>query len=193
MDLRRIAAAKITDPLMPFLSRAGLTPDILTWIGLVITLGAGVFIALDNLMVGGLLILFSGLFDILDGALARYSNKSTRFGAVLDSTFDRLSEGIIFFGLVILYSNSGHSTEILLVFVVMICSFLTSYIRARAEGLGIECKTGLFTRTERVIVLAIGLIFNLVMFALILLTMFTVVTVIQRLFHVWRETKRNKS
>jgi CDP-diacylglycerol---glycerol-3-phosphate 3-phosphatidyltransferase len=192
MDLRRIAAAKITDPLMPFLSKVGLTPDILTWIGLAITVAAAVFIAIGNLLAGGLLILFSGLFDILDGALARYSNKSTRFGALLDSTFDRLSEGIIFLGLVILYSNGAHSVEILLIFVVMICSFLTSYIRARAEGLGMECKTGLFTRTERVIVLAIGLVFNQVLLALILLAVFTVITVIQRLFHVWQETKRNK-
>jgi CDP-diacylglycerol--glycerol-3-phosphate 3-phosphatidyltransferase len=192
MDFRRLVAAKITDPLMPFLSRVGLTPDILTWIGLAITVVAGVFIAVGNLLVGGLFILFSGLFDILDGALARYSKKSTTFGALLDSTFDRLSEGIIFFGLVILYSNGDHSVEILLIFVVTICSFLTSYIRARAEGLGLECKTGLFTRTERVIVLAIGLVFNQVLLALILLAIFTFVTVVQRLFHVWQETKRNK-
>ncbi len=98
MDLRRIAAAKITTPLVPFLSRLGISPDILTWIGLLITAGAAAAIAINYLLLGGLLILFSGLFDILDGALARYSNKSTVFGALLDSTFDRLSGGITIFG-----------------------------------------------------------------------------------------------
>ena len=193
MDFRRFAAAKITTPLVPFINRLGISPDVLTWIGLLITAGAAAAIATNYLLLGGLLVLFSGLFDILDGALARYSNKSTVFGALLDSTFDRLSEGLLFLGLVILYLNGGHSLEIVLIVVVLVCSFLISYIRARSEGLGIECKTGLFTRTERVILLALGLLLNQILIALILLAVFTVVTVIQRLIHVWQQTKTNKT
>jgi len=189
-DFRKTVATSITGPLLPFLSRIGLTPDILTWIGLGINIIAAGIIATNHLITGGILVLFSGLFDILDGALARFTNRSTRFGALLDSTFDRLSEAFILFGILILYIRDVHILEILLIFGVMIGSFLTSYIRARAEGLGIECKTGLFTRAERVIILALGLMLNQILIALIILAVFAFVTVIQRLVHVWQETKR---
>jgi CDP-diacylglycerol--glycerol-3-phosphate 3-phosphatidyltransferase len=190
MDFHKFAAEKITSPMVPLLSRIGLTPNILTWIGLVIIIAAATMVATQNLIIGGLLVLLSGLFDILDGALARYSHKTTRFGALLDSTFDRLSEGLLLLGILALYLNGEHNLEILLVFVVMICSFLISYIRARAESLGIDCKNGLFTRTERVIILAIGLIVNQLAITLIILAVFTFVTVIQRLAHVWQQTKK---
>jgi len=189
MDIRKIAATKITDPLVPFLDKIGLSPNSLTSIGFVITIIAAVFIAIGNFLIGALLILFAGLFDILDGALARYAKKSTRFGALFDSTLDRLSEGILFVGLVVFYSNGVHTLEIILLFVVMIFSFLISYIRARAEGLNIDCQTGLFTRTERVLLLALGLLVDQVLIALILLALFTFVTVIQRVFHVWKNTR----
>ena len=189
-DFRKTVATSITGPLLPFLSRIGLTPDILTWIGLGINIIAAAIIATNHLISGGILVLFSGLFDILDGALARFTNKSTRFGALLDSTFDRLSEAFILFGILILYIKDVHVLEILLIFSVMIGSFLTSYIRARAEGLGIECKTGLFTRAERVIILALGLMLNQILIVLIILAVFAFITVIQRLVHVWQETKR---
>ena len=190
MDIRKIAATKITDPLVPFLDKIGLTPNALTSIGFVITIIAAVFIAIGNFLIGALLILFAGLFDILDGALARYAKKSTRFGALFDSTLDRLSEGILFVGLVVFYSNGVHMLEIILLFVVMIFSFLISYIRARAEGLNIDCQTGLFTRTERVLLLALGLLVDQVLIALILLALFTFVTVIQRVFYVWKNTRQ---
>ena len=190
MDLRKFAATKITGPLIPLLSKTGLTPDILTWIGLFINIIAAAVIALNHLLVGGILVLFSGLFDLLDGALARYNNKTTRFGALLDSTFDRLSEALVLIGILILYLNGEHTLEILLIFGVLVASFLISYIRARAESLGIECKTGLFTRAERVIILALGLMIDQVLITLIVLAVFTIVTVIQRLVHVWRQTKK---
>ena len=147
-------------------------------------------VALNHLLIGGVLVLVAGLFDILDGALARFTNRTTRFGALLDSTFDRLSEALLLFGLLILYLNSDYTIEILLIFGVMVGSFLISYIRARAEGLGIECKTGLFTRAERVIILALGLIVNQVLIALIILAVFTFITVVQRLVHVWQQTRK---
>jgi CDP-diacylglycerol--glycerol-3-phosphate 3-phosphatidyltransferase len=190
MDFHKFAAEKITSPMVPLLNKIGLTPNILTWIGFAIIIVAAAMVATNNLLIGGLLVLLSGLFDILDGALARYAHKATRFGALLDSTFDRLSEGLLLLGILALYLNGEHNLEILLVFVVMICSFLISYIRARAESLGIDCKNGLFTRTERVIILAIGLILNQVMITLIILAVFTFITVIQRLVHVWQQTKK---
>jgi len=192
-DLRKIFAERITGPIVPFLYRLGLTPDLVTWIGLVINVIAAATIATNHLLIGGILVLFSGLFDILDGALARFTGKSTRFGALLDSTFDRLSEAFILFGILFLYSFDVHIIEILLIFWVMTGSFLTSYIRARAEGLGMECKSGLFTRAERVIILALGLILNQVLIVLVILAIFVFVTVVQRMVYVWKQTKSNAS
>ena len=189
MDLRKFAAAKITGPLVPCLSKTGLTPDILSWVGLVISATAAALIALNHLLIGGVLVLVAGLFDILDGALARFTNHTTKFGALLDSTFDRISEALLLAGLLVLYLNNTQTIEIPLIFGVMVGSFLISYIRARAEGLGIECKTGLFTRAERVIILALGLMVNQVLIALIVLAVFTFITVIQRIVHVWRQTR----
>jgi CDP-diacylglycerol--glycerol-3-phosphate 3-phosphatidyltransferase len=196
MDFRRIIANKITKPLMPAISKTGLTPDTLTWIGLIINITAAAMIALGHLLIGGLLVLFSGLFDILDGALARYINKTTKFGALLDSTLDRLSEGILLFGLLVYNIIGANVLELYLIFGVLIGSFLVSYIRARAEGLGIECKVGLFTRTERVILLALGLIFSFIPYVLVvilmILALFSFVTVVQRLVHVYIHTRKQE-
>jgi CDP-diacylglycerol--glycerol-3-phosphate 3-phosphatidyltransferase len=166
----------------------------LTWCALAISLIAGVAIATNHPIIGGILVLLSGLFDILDGSLARLTNQSTRFGALLDSTFDRISDAAILLGILVLYIQSGGTLEILLSFLALIFALLTSYVRARAEGIGISCPVGLFTRTERVIILAFGLLFSplckiTVLIALLLLVVFGLVTVVQRLVYVWRQTK----
>ena len=189
MDFRRIISNRITGPLVPFLSKIGLTPDAVTWIGLVINLAAAAVIALGHLLTGGILLIVAGLFDILDGALARYSNKTTTFGAILDSTFDRLSEAALLCGLLVYSVLNGYSTELYLIFAVLVFSFLVSYVRARSEGMGIECRVGLFTRAERVIILALGLLLNQVLIALIVLALFSFFTFGQRMFHVYRKTK----
>jgi CDP-diacylglycerol--glycerol-3-phosphate 3-phosphatidyltransferase len=188
MDFRKTLSNKITGPLVPALNKIGLTPNIITWLALIINILAAVAAATNYLLASGLLVLFAGLFDILDGALARYANKTTRFGALMDSTFDRFSEAIVLFGL--LYVNVGKTMEIWLIFIVMIFSFLISYIRARSEGLDIENKTGLFTRTERVIILALGLIVNQVLITLVILAIFTFITVIQRLVYAYIQTQK---
>jgi CDP-diacylglycerol--glycerol-3-phosphate 3-phosphatidyltransferase len=190
MDFRKTLSNKITGPLVPALNKIGLTPNIITWLALIINILAAVAAATNYLLASGLLVLFAGLFDILDGALARYANKTTRFGALMDSTFDRFSEAIVLFGLLYLYVNVGKTMEIWLIFIVMIFSFLISYIRARSEGLDIENKTGLFTRTERVIILALGLIVNQVLITLVILAIFTFITVIQRLVYAYIQTQK---
>jgi CDP-diacylglycerol--glycerol-3-phosphate 3-phosphatidyltransferase len=131
-------------------------------------------------------VLVAGLCDILDGALARYKGKTSKFGAVLDSTFDRISEAAVLFGLIYLYSQSGNLLLVSLSASAIIFSFLISYVKARAEGLGLSCEVGLFTRTERVLVIAGGLILNLVWIALIILALFSFITTIQRLVHVYQ-------
>ena len=192
-DIRRDLAYRITSPIVGILSKSGVTPNILTLANLVLNIVAAYVIASGHFLLGGVLILGSGLFDLLDGALARFTKQTTKFGAVLDSTVDRVSEAATLCGLLIWYvQQEGASPEIILVLVVLIGSFLVSYIRARAEGLGWQCQVGLFTRAERVIVLAIGLMMariwvHSVFVALCVLAVFVSVTVVQRLVHLWRQ------
>ena len=193
-DLRRMAARRITEPLNAALVKSRLKPNTLTWFALAMSLIAAVTIATNHLFIGGFLVLLSGLLDILDGALARLTNQATRFGALLDSTFDRISDAIILLGLLVLYIRTWGPTEIVLIFLALTVSLLTSYVRARAEGLGINCPIGLFTRTERVIILALGLLLSplykfSIFIALLLLVVFGFVTVVQRLVYVWQQAK----
>ena len=194
-EIRRKLAHRITDPVVGALSKSGITPNALTLINLALNIVAAYVIATGHFLVGGVLILGSGLFDLLDGALARFNKQTTRFGAVLDSTVDRISEAATLCGLLIWYvSQEGATLEIVLVLVVLVSSFLVSYIRARAEGLGWQCQVGLFTRAERVIVLAIGLLLggvsiNSVFVALCVLALFALVTVAQRLVYLWKQQR----
>jgi CDP-diacylglycerol--glycerol-3-phosphate 3-phosphatidyltransferase len=193
-ELRRMAGRLITEPLNTALVKSRLKPNTLTWCALAISLIAAATIATNHLLIGGFLVLLSGLFDMLDGALARLTKQATRFGALLDSTFDRISDAVLLLGVLALYLRSGGTTEIVLIFLALIVSLLTSYVRARAEGLGINCPVGLFTRTERVIILALGLLISplykfSILIALLLLVVFGFVTVVQRLVYVWRQTK----
>jgi CDP-diacylglycerol--glycerol-3-phosphate 3-phosphatidyltransferase len=196
-EIRRNLACRITDPVVGALSKSGITPNALTLINLALNIVAAYVIATGHFLVGGVLILGSGLFDLLDGALARFNKQTTRFGAVLDSTVDRISEAATLCGLLIWYvSQEGATLEIVLVLVVLVGSFLISYIRARAEGLGWQCQVGLFTRAERVIVLAIGLLLGgvsiiSVLVALCVLALFALVTVAQRLVYLWKQQKSN--
>ncbi|GAH63631.1 unnamed protein product, partial [marine sediment metagenome] len=114
----------------------------------------------------GFVVLIAAFFDILDGALARRTNQTTHFGAVLDSTLDRLAEAVVLLGILFLYAREQAVAEILLVSLALLGSLLVSYIRARAEAVGLECQVGLFTRAERVIVLALGLLLNQIDFQL---------------------------
>jgi CDP-diacylglycerol--glycerol-3-phosphate 3-phosphatidyltransferase len=194
IDIRRNLAHHITDPIVGILSKIGITPNALTFINLALNIVAAYFIATGHFVIGGVLVLVAGLFDLLDGALARFTKQTTKFGAILDSTVDRISEAAILCGLLIWYMPKGASREIVLIFAVLIGSFLVSYIRARAEGLGLQCQVGLFTRAERVIVLAIGLLINQIFIhsifiALCILVVFVFITVVQRLVYLWKQGK----
>jgi len=189
IDIRRNLAYRITNPIVGILSKSGITPNALTLINLALNIVAAYVIATNHLVLGGVLVLVSGLFDLLDGALARFTKQTTKFGAILDSTVDRISEAAILCGLLILYLGRGGRLEIVLIFAVLIGSFLVSYVRARAEGLGWQCQVGLFTRAERVIVLAIGLLINQIFIALCVLVAFVFITVVQRLVYLWKQGK----
>lgn len=149
-----------------------------------------------HLLAAGLTVIVAGFFDILDGALARHINRTTRFGAFFDSTMDRLSEATLLVGIVVfnLVSNRP-GIEVLLVSLALVSSFLVSYTRARAEGLGLDCQVGLFTRAERIVVLTLGLLFSQFEYALIgalaIITIFSFITAGQRVLYVWQQTKNS--
>lgn len=188
INIRRNLAYRITGPVVRILSKSRITPNALTFINLALNIIAAYVIATGYFLLGGVLVLVAGLFDLLDGALARFTEQTTKFGAILDSVVDRISEAAILCGLLIWYIPQEEAgLEIVLIFVVLIGSFLISYIRARAEGLGWQCQVGLFTRAERVIVLAIGLLTNQIFIALCVLVVFVFITVVQRLAYLRKQ------
>ena len=193
--IRESTANHLTQPVAQFLSKTPVTPNALTWFGFWLTVGAAILIANGYLFASGFVVLIAGLFDMLDGALARLTKQSTRFGAVLDSTLDRLGEAALLFGLLVLYIRSQSAAEVLLVALALLGSFMVSYLRARTEALGLECKVGIFTRPERVIVLSLGLLLSQIDYALIaalaIIVVLSFFSAGQRLFYVWRQTRIN--
>lgn len=170
--------------------RSSLSPNALTMIGLFLTLGVTATLALGYLFWGGVLVLVTSLFDMLDGALARATERKSVFGAFLDSTMDRYSEALVFLGLLIYYQRvPGIHYELIFVYLTIVGSLMVSYTRARAEALGLECKVGMLARPERVILLSLGLIVGWLHVALAILALFTNVTAVQRVYHVWTQTE----
>jgi len=169
-------------------SRTGVSPNLLSLFGFLAMLGVSYVLALGHERVAGLLIIPVGLFDALDGALARVTGKATPFGAFLDSTLDRFSEIALYLGLLYLYRES--TLETVLIYLTITGSLMVSYARARAEGLDVECRVGLFTRFERLAILVVGLLLEQTLIALIILAIFTNLTVLQRMWHVWRVTTK---
>jgi CDP-diacylglycerol--glycerol-3-phosphate 3-phosphatidyltransferase len=134
----------------------GVTANMITLIGFCVNVVAAVFLATGRLVLAGVLILFGGIFDMMDGAVARVAPKSNASGALLDSVIDRYSEGAVFLGALIYFYTHSNFYGVILVFAAMIGSILVSYVRARAEGLRIECKVGFMQRPERIALLAFG-------------------------------------
>jgi len=170
-----------------------------------VTVGAAALIVTEHLLAAGLVVLVAGFFDILDGALARRTNQTSQFGAVLDSTLDRLGDAVLLLGILVLFLFTEEDSAlfilvskewaVLMVGLTLLGSLMVSYIRARAEALGLDCQVGLFTRTERVVVLALGLLLSQINYALIIALLiilaFSFFTVSQRLLYVWRHTKNS--
>src|SRR6266481_1394221 len=193
---------QLVTSIMRPLAGLGITPNTLTVLGLLLSILTAFIIAQGWLFAGGLLVLFAGIFDMFDGAMARARNASTTFGAFFDSTLDRYSESIILFGLLFYALQRPEMQDrfwpfhyeqpwmITLVFIAVVGSFMVSYAKARAEGLGLECKTGLLARPERVVILALGLLSGTAIWALALLAVFSHVTAIERIVHVWRATRQ---
>lgn len=185
------------EALMSAVRRLPVTPNQITFVGLVLTFVASVLAALGHLRWAGVVLIFAGTFDILDGALARSSGRSYPYGAFLDSTLDRYSEGAIYIGLAAYFASTDGPLQrwLLLATVAALAgSFLVSYVRARAQSLGFTCESGLFKRPERVVVTVVGLIFGGVVltFVVFLLAILTNLTALQRIREVWLQGRAQR-
>lgn len=190
-DWLRARAAGIVQPVARWLGERKLHPNTVTIIGFVLTAGAAAIIATGRVRLGGALMLVASAMDALDGTLARITSQQSRFGAFLDSTLDRLSEGAVLIGLLTWLIAERMDGAAILVGLVMLGSLMVSYTRARAEGVGYSCKVGMLTRPMRVILLGIGMLSLWLVPVLGILAVLTWVTSIQRIVHVYRESKLN--
>src|SRR5262245_4628219 len=184
-------ARRLLDPIVGALARAGATPTGVTVFGLLLNIVAGVVVGLGHPVAAGLILIVAGVCDALDGQLARRTGRTSRFGAFLDSTIDRIDETAVLAGIAAWFLRSGreHADAIAIACVVALAgSIITSYTRARAEGLGLECKVGAFERPERVVVTIAGLLFGAraLTVAVLLVVVLSWVTVLQRIAHVRR-------
>ena len=182
-------------PILFTLHKLGVTPNQVTIFGTVLNAGVAALVIFDHLIWAGILLLVAGLFDMVDGSLARLTQKVTPFGAFLDSTLDRVSEGMVLAGIAYFLAAPGGRRGALdagLVVLALLGSILVSYTRARAESLGVECKSGIMTRPERIILVAIGLFFNVLPYVIYILLALTAFTVIQRVVHTYRELGRKR-
>lgn len=166
------------------IARTGATPNTLTLLGFLGMAAAGVLCASGSFFFAGLVVAASCVFDALDGALARATGAASPFGAFFDSFLDRYAEAAVYGGLVVYYAGAGAISGVGAAFFAAIGSLMVSYARARAEGLGVECRAGLFARPERIAVVIVGLVAGLVLPALVLLAAATNITAVRRLLAV---------
>ena len=189
---------KIGHRLDPFLSKIILStfgewghPNLFTLIGFFVTLAASLLILKGFWFLGGLAIIFSGLFDLFDGVVARNFGKVTAFGGFLDSVLDRYSDLLLLLAFLIHYLKREDSSLVILTSLVSIGTVLIPYIRARAEALQIPCNIGLIERAERIILLSAGTLFNWMEPILWVMAILTHFTVLQRIFYVWKKLRQS--
>ena len=184
------AFRELIKPLTRLLSVMRVHPDTLTHLGWTLAVVSAVLFGLGRVRTAGAVMLLAGLFDALDGAVARESNRMSDFGAFLDSTMDRFSELAIFVGILFFYASSGSPYETLLAGAAMTFSLLTSYTRSRAEGLGIRCEVGLLERAGRVVILSLFALAGFLTAGIALVAVGALVTTVQRILHVDRATRK---
>jgi CDP-diacylglycerol--glycerol-3-phosphate 3-phosphatidyltransferase len=170
-----------------------LTPNAISLTGLVLCVGAAVLVWQELFFLGGLAFVIGSVCDTLDGRYSRMSGKGSPFGAFLDSTLDRIEEGIVLTAVAAHFSREGDDLAVAAVVVAVLASLMVSYTRARAEALGVECKVGIADRAVRVVILSAGLLLaslELLSPAVYVLAALSTITVFQRIWHVRRELTR---
>lgn len=184
----RAPVDKAVKPLGDGLRRTGLTPDHLTWMGLVVAVAAAIAVGMGQLQLGLALVILAAVPDLLDGALAKASNSSSQRGAFFDSTIDRFADALLFGGVAWHFASTESPHLALLPFAVMALSSVISYMRAKAESLGLDAKGGLMERAERIIALCLGLLIPPLLIPILWITLaLTAVTAVQRFVKVWRQ------
>lgn len=180
----------VLDPIAGFLNRLGLTPNMVTFLGLAGSFVGALFIARGEMTIAGFVILLAGPIDALDGAMARLRGEPSDFGGFIDSVTDRYSELLIFGGLTYHFFQQADLLAVMLTFTAAAGSVLVSYVKARAEGLGFQAKVGMLTRLERYLVLIPSLVFNVPLVAVWIMAVFTNFTALQRILHVRAQAHR---
>jgi CDP-diacylglycerol---glycerol-3-phosphate 3-phosphatidyltransferase len=190
------ACGVLLDQIVRLLALARINPNVLTFLGLVVNIGAAFLFGYANVdsqarmfRYAGLVIIGSGFFDLVDGRVARASNRVSRFGAFFDSVVDRYSDATQFLGLLVFYARGDRFLYVVLAAVVMISTIMVSYTRARAESLIDTCKVGFMERPERLVLVIIGALFNRMAPVLWLIGILSTVTVIHRIQYTWYRTR----
>jgi CDP-diacylglycerol--glycerol-3-phosphate 3-phosphatidyltransferase len=186
-DHVRLLLDRAAMPVATALLRCRVTPNQVSLMGVVLTLVTAALIVDGQPLVAGILYILAASLDLLDGLLAGLAKLTSRFGAFLDSTADRVSEGLVFAAIAYQFASQGQSVDAALAVLALLGSVLVSYTRARAEGLGLECKVGIMTRAERVLLIAFGLILGLLPEAVYLLVALTAFSAMQRIMHAFRQ------
>jgi len=180
----------IIDAIVRWLALSRIHPNVLTFIGLLINIWAGALFAAGSFRWAGVVVIGAGLFDMVDGRVARASNRVTRFGGFFDSVVDRYSDLALYIGLLVYYASIDRFFYIVLTALVMTGSVMTSYTRARAENTIPKCKVGFLERPERVVLIIIGALFLRMAQVLWVIAILSNLTVIHRMIYTWQETRR---
>jgi len=178
-------------PFLWIFGKAGLSPNLITMLGMICAIVCGYFLAVGNVPLAAVFFALSGVLDLVDGYVAKKLDKVTVFGSFLDSFSDRIGDAAIYLGIAVLYLRRGEGVYVGLAMILLIVSFLISYTRAKAESLGVTCKAGLMSRAPRFLAVGIGLFFNglspwVLRGVLWVVAALMVETLIARLFEVWK-------
>src|SRR2546423_3883741 len=190
----------LLDAIVRWLALARINPNVLTFLGLVVNTGAALLFGYANggnqarmFLYAGPVIIGSGFFDLVDGPVARASNQVTRFGGFFDSVVDRYSDAALFFGLLVFYARGNRFFYVVLTALVMISAIMVSYARARAESLIGTCRVGFMERPERLVLLIIGALFNVMAPVLWVIAVLSTITVIHRMYYTWQRTNETEA
>jgi CDP-diacylglycerol--glycerol-3-phosphate 3-phosphatidyltransferase len=184
------ACGKVIDALVHGLALSRIHPNVLTFFGLVINIFGAMLFAAGRFKGAALVVIGAGLFDMVDGRVARSTNQVTRFGGFFDSVVDRYSDLALLVGLLVYYASINRFFYIVLTAVVMAGSVMVSYTRARAECTIPKCKVGFLERPERIVLIIIGALFDRMAAVLWVIAVLSTVTVIHRMIYTWQETRR---
>lgn len=185
-----LAANQIITAIVRRLALSKINPNVLTFLGLVINIVAATFLAVGSFRIAGLIIIFAGLFDMVDGRVARETNRVTRFGAFFDSVLDRYSDIALLVGLLVYYGTINRPSYVVLTAIVMAASVMISYTRTRAENIIPTCKVGFLERPERIVLLIIGALFDRMAPVLWVVAVLGNLTVAHRMIFTYQEAKR---